>query len=224
MKTRLLPMAGAALALVALSGCAQSSQTAAQVGSQTISTSDLHLMTQALCTEQRHATGASAQPPSAISTVSNSALGALIESAIDRRYGDQHAVSYDKLTLAQEVNRLDPLISELPAADQARTRQLISDLFRGQMQVYQAATAQVRASGQAPTQQLVQQQVGAIESATAKKVDITVNPQYDTSGPGHGGDGHGSLSRAVSSDAKNSVSAQPDASWVANLPAGQKCG
>lgn len=223
-KRRLIPAAAVALALVALSGCDQSSLTAAHVGSESISVQDLNLVTEALCTEQLDAQGAAARPPSAVSTTSGSALSALIESAIDRQYAASHQIGYDRVSLAKQVSQLDALISHLPAKDQDRTRELITDLFRGQMQMFQAATSQVQATGKAPDQQSVQQQMSAIETSYAKTLDIKVNPRFDPIGPGHGGDGFQSLSRAVSTTGKNNTSQQPDASWVADLPAGQKCG
>lgn len=223
-KRRLIPAAAAALALVALSGCDQSSLTAAHVGSESISVTDLDLLTQALCAEQLNAQGAEGRPPSAVSTTSGSALTALIESAIDRQYADRHQIGYDRVSLAKQVGQLDSLISHLPAKDQDRTRELITDLFRGQIQMFQAATSQVQAAGKAPNQQLVQQEMSKIEASYAKTLDIKVNPRFDPAGPGHGGDGFQSLSQAVSTTGKNSTSQQPDAGWVADLPAGQKCG
>jgi hypothetical protein len=212
-----------AAALAVLSGCDQSPQTAARVGSDTISTHDVELMAQALCEEQSGATG---QNPAArpVSAVNSAALGALISSAIDRQYAAEHDLNYDRVSMAQQLEQLQPLIDKLPAKDQARTHELIKELFEGQLQVFQEAVAKLRATGVQPTQALVQQAAQATEAEYAKKLDIDVNPRFDAPGPGHEGDGAQSLSRAVSSDAKTAQGADPDPSWVSGLPATQRCG
>jgi hypothetical protein len=222
-KLRLLSAVGAALALVLLSGCDQSPQTAAHVGSTTITTDDLDLMAQALCAEASsgQSQGQGAQP---VSRVNSAALGALISSAVDAQYAAEHDLGYDRATMAQQLQQLDPLIAKLPEADQKRTKELITQLFKGQMQIFDEAVSKLRASGVQPTQELVQQAAQATETEYAKKLDIDVNPRYSAPGPGHEGDGSQSLSRAVSGNAKTAASENPDPGWVTGLPATQRCG
>jgi hypothetical protein len=217
----LVPVVLAAVVLL-LSGCDQSPQTAAHVGSQTITTDDVHLLAQALCKEQESAGSAGTARP--VSAANNAALGSLIQSALDEQYAAKHDLDYDRLSMADQLDQLKPLINSLPSGDRTRTRELIEQLFKGQLQLFGEAVSKLQASGVQPTQQLVQQAAQATEAEYAKTVDIKVNPRYDAPGPGHEGDGAHSLSRAVSSDAKASSAAQPDASWVAGLPATQRCG
>lgn len=223
---RLLALAATAVALVSVTGCDQSTQTAATVGSQTISVHDITLMTQALCTEQATAPDASSRPPSALSSVNQSAVDALVRSAIDNQYAAANHLPYDKLQLAQEVGNLNALISQLPTSDQAHTKTLITDLFRGQMQVYNAAGALVQQSGKQATQQAVSAAAAQLEASYSKHLSISINPRYGSSLPGHG-DGDQSVSIGVSSAAKDGQSAgsgQPNAQWVMGLPASQRCG
>jgi hypothetical protein len=218
---RFVPVALAAAVLL-LSGCDQSPQTAARVGNQTITTDDVHLLAQALCKEQESAgSGGTSRP---VSAAYDAALGSLIQSALDAQYAARHHLDYDRLSMADQLNQLGSLIDSLPAKDRARTRAIIEQLFKGQLQVFGEAVKRLQSSGVQPTQQLVQQATQALEADFAKSVKIKVNPRFDAPGPGHEGDGAHSLSRAVSSDAKAATAFQPDASWVAGLPATQRCG
>lgn len=218
---RLVPVVLAAVVLL-LSGCDQSPQTAARVGNQTISTDDVHLLARALCKEQE-AAGSAAQPRP-LSAANDAALGTLISSALDAQYAAEHHLDYDRLSMADQLGRLQSLIDSLPAGDRARTKELIEQLFKGQLQLFKQAVDKLQAGGVQPTQQLVQQAAQATEAEYAKSVDIDVNPRFSAPGPGHQGDGAHSLSRAVSREAKAAQSEAPDASWVAGLPATQRCG
>jgi hypothetical protein len=222
-KTRLLPVAGVVLALVALSGCDQSPLSAADVGPTTISVHDVNLMAQALCTEQTSSAGG-AQAPSAVSAVNQSALAALVQSAVDAQYAAKENLDYDRLQLASQVTKLDPLIAKLPQKDQARTRELITDLFRGELQLFQQGAALVQQSGQQATQQSVQIAANKLEADFAATVKIKVNPRFNTVGSGHGADGFQSVSRSVSTTATAAQSATPDPAWVLSLPSSQRCG
>lgn len=222
-KTRLLPVAGVALALVALSGCDQSPISAAHVGSTTIPVHDVTLMRQALCTEQA-GSAAGSQAPSAVSAMNQSALAALVQSAVDAQYAAKEHLDYDRLQLASQITKLDPLIAKLPQKDQSRTRELITDLFRGELQLFQQGAAVVQESGQQPTQQSVQAAANKLEADYAATVKIKINPRFNTIGPGHGADGFQSVSRSVSAAATSAQSATPDPTWVLSLPSSQRCG
>jgi hypothetical protein len=217
----LVPLVLAAVVLL-LTGCDQSPQTAARVGNQTITTDEVNLLAKALCKEQEQAgSGGSTRP---VAAANNAALGTLIQSALDEQYAAKHDLDYDRLSLASQLDQLKSLIDGLPAKDRSRTRELIEQLFKGQLQVFQEAVTKLQAAGVQPTQQLVQQAAQATTAEFAKTVDIDVNPRYDAPGPGHQGDGAQSLSKAVSKDAKAAQSTDPDPSWVAGLPAPQRCG
>jgi hypothetical protein len=221
-KTRLLPVTGATIALVALAGCSQSPLNAAEVGSQAISVHDVGLMAKALCTEQ--ANSAQGGQPSALSAVNRSALAALVQSAVDAQYAASRKLSYDPVQLATQVGRLDDLIAKLPKKDQATTRTLITDLFRGELQLFQAGLVEVRKSGQQPTQDSVQAAANKLEADYAATVKIKVNPRFDTAGATNRGDGFQSVSRGVSPMATKGLSATADPTWVLSLPGTQRCG
>jgi hypothetical protein len=222
-RAKFVPLAGAALAVLAFAGCTQSPEVAARVGSETITVDDLDLMTQALCTEQE-TNAQAATPESAVSTVRGSALAALIQTQVDAQYAAANDLPEDGLAVAQQLERLNPLLEKVPAEDRDRTRELIRDLFQGQQQLFTAVVDKLKSGGQQPSQEVIQQAIASLEADYSKKLDIDINPRFDSAGADHQGDGFGSLSHAVSTGAKAATSDQPDPAWAAGLPASQKCG
>ncbi len=214
----------AAAGLLLVAGCSNDPQVAARVGGTSISISDVDILGKALCAER---TSSGQAPATSVSAVRGSALAALIDSTLDAEVAKQRKLPYDKTGLGNSVAQLAPLISKLPAADQDRGRELITDLLRGQMQVSTAAAGLVQQSGQQPTQETVTQVVRQLETEQAGKLEISVNPEFESPGFGKTGDGAQSVSKAVSSTARAAqsvMSNSPSASYIAGLPAPQKCG
>jgi len=214
----------AAAGLLLVAGCANNPQTAAHVGDKEISANDVEILGKALCFER---VSSGQAPPTSMSAVRGSALAALIDSAVDAEVAKTRHLPYDAVQLGTSVQRLDPLIAQLPSGDQDRARELITDLLRGQMQLSQAAVAVLQQSGQKPTQQLVTQAMQQLETSHAEQMKITINPAFTSSGIGYAGDGAQSVSRAVSTTARDALSAfsgTPSTSYIADLPATQKCG
>jgi hypothetical protein len=80
-----------------------------------------------------------------------------------------------------------------------------------------------------PTEDDIRQAVTKAVDDFRKKVDIEVNPAYGPDADDVAGGVDPSLSLAVSSFAKGSrdglsTTADPDASWVGDLPDDQRCG
>ena len=109
--------------------------------------------------------------------------------------------------------------------DRDRFRDMVEDVYRGQLQVYSLAQQQLLAEGKDnPNQTDVDQAISAIEEKYRKTVPVDVNPQYGPDADGVAGKADPSLSLAVSSFAKASRSSQPQSSWIAKLPDNQRCG
>jgi hypothetical protein len=123
------------------------------------------------------------------------------------------------------MQQFESVVAAAPAKDRVRFRSMVEDVYRGQLQVYSLAQSQLADEGvDSPTQDQVSKAVDDIQAKFRKSVDIKVNPQYGADENGVAGSVDPSLSRAVSSFAKQSRSAQPDATWVAQLPDDQRCG
>jgi len=220
-KKLLIAVAG----LLLVAGCANDPQVAAHVGDKSISVKDVDIIGKALCSER---VSSGQAPATSMSAVRGSALAALIDSALDAEVARARNLPYDKTALGSSVAQLDSLIAKLPADDRDRGRELITDLLRGQMQVSTAAAGLVQQGGQQLTQDAVNKVVLQLETEQARTTKISVNPEFDSPGFGSTGDGAQSVSKAISSTARAAreiiTSATPSASYVAGLPATQKCG
>lgn len=222
-KPRVLALA--AVAVLALSGCDQSPSLAAQVGSQAIPVSDVQLLTQALCTP----TPGAPTSDNAVATVNNASVATLVEAAVDNQLARAKGVQVDPAAVEAQLSQFDQLLTALPAQDRDRTRELIAQVFRGRAAVTQLATRLVgTGASQAAGGQVLQQAVQSLEKNWADKVGVRLNPRYDSAGLAAQGPGSQSVSVPASTAAKNAVAAasggQPDATWLANLPANLRCG
>lgn len=211
-------------ALTLLAGCANDPNVAARVGGSSISVNDVDILGQALCIER---VSSGQAPATSLASVRGSALAALIESALDAGVASEHQLPYDARQLGTSMQRLTPLIDQLAESDRDRATVIITDLLRGQMQLSTAAQQQLQQSGQQPTQQLVTQAIQQLEAQHAATLKITVNPEFSSPGFGVTDDGTESVSKAVSAtarQARTALTSTPSDSYVANLPAAQKCG
>jgi hypothetical protein len=236
MAHRLVLLAVAGTSMLALTGCTQSGNVAARVGDTTVPTSEVDFLTRMQCDSLDKAAenpqqGQAAQtvPTSQIRT---NMVNALIQSELNRRLAASKDLSYDTATLRSVMQQFETTVKDVPKKDQDRFRDLVEDVYRGQLQVYTLAQNEL---GGSATQDQVQQAVAKIQDEFRKSVDVDVNPEYGADADGVAGSVDPSLSRAVSSFAKQSRSAPPDQStdpdvsaryeaWVGKLPADQKCG
>ncbi|MGH3413844.1 MAG: hypothetical protein ACRDPH_12270 [Marmoricola sp.] len=210
--------------LLVLTGCSQDPSTAAQVGSGTISTQDVDLMSQALCVAHGEARKQQqGLTPIPVSVVHEQALQDLINTRLDQMLAKRQHIPANNAGVTQQLQRLNPLFRKLPAADRARTRVLLGNLLRGEGQIQQFGAAYLQSAGQRPNAQSAMKAGQAQRSAFAKQVDVTLNPRYDVQGVGHTTNAQ-SLSKPVSSFAKGATAATPNPQWAAQLPSNQKCG
>lgn len=226
---RLVLLAVAGTSLLALTGCSQTGNVAARIGDTTVTTSEVDFLTRVQCEALDKAAENPSQAGSAQmvarSQVRAGMINALIQSELDRQLAARDHVSYDKTTLQGVMQQYAQLVDETPAKDRTRFRGILEDIFRGQIQVYNLAQDQLAQQGvSSPTQDQVDQAVAKVQSDFRKTVDISVNPEYGADADGVAGSVDPSLSKAVSSFAKDARSAQPKSTWLAKLPADQRCG
>lgn len=231
MTNRLVLLAVAGTSLLALTGCAQSGNVAAQVGDATITTSDVDFLTRMQCDTLDKAAKDPAQAAQggaqmvATAQIRRTMVNTLVQAELNRQLAAKEDLSYDKTTLSNVMVQFESVVKEVPAADQDRFRALVEDVYRGQLQVYSKAQDELASQGAGqPSQDQVDQAITDIQTKFRKSVDVVVNPEYGPDADGVAGAADPSLSRAVSSFAKQSGSAQPDATWVSKLPADQRCG
>lgn len=209
------------LATVGLSGC-QSLSTAATVGGQSISTHDVDLVTKALCVERSAAPKSMGSQTTPISQVQGQALTALISASLTSQF--VHGQKVDRRRLDQQMAGIAPLLRRVPAEDRAETRDLVARIVGSELKLSEIGTnaAGAQASSLKPDQVYALGQ--RVRSRFDRKVHVTVNPRYSVSGPGSHAGGGGSLSRAVSPDAKQGQQPQSDPGWVSGLPSSLRCG
>ena len=226
---RLVLLAVAGTSVLALTGCSPSGNVAAKVGDDTVTTSEVDFLTRMQCDTLDKA---SKEPSSAGSTqmvpiakVRTGMVNTLVQNVLNAQLAARDHLDYDKSTLRSVMSQFESVVAQVPAKDRDRFRDLVEDVYRGQLQVYTLAQSQLAKAGiRNPSQEEVDQAVSAIQSDFRKGVDIEINPAYGADASGVAGSVDPSLSVAVSSFAKKSVAAQPDPTWVGGLPADQRCG
>jgi hypothetical protein len=226
---RLVLLAVTGTAMLALTGCAQSGNVAARVGDTTVPTSDVDFLTRMQCDSLDKAAadptqggGAQMVPTAQIRT---GMVNTLVQSTLNHQLAARDHLGYDKATLRNVMAQFESVLTKVPAGDRDRFRTMVEDVYRGQLQVYTLAQEQLASQGvTSPSQDQVDQAMAGIQDKFRKTVEVKVNPQYGADTTGVAGSVDPSLSLAVSSYAKASRSAQPDATWVSKLPADQRCG
>ncbi len=227
---RLILLAVTGASVLALTGCTSTGNVAARVGDDTVPTSDVDFLARMQCATLDKA----AQDPTqaqqgaqqvATSKVRVSMVNLLVQSALNEQLAARDHLAYDKSTLRNALVQFESVVKLAPAKDRTRFRDLIEGIYRGQLEVYTLAQQQLADQGTAsPTQDQVDQAIAKVQDDFRKTVDVEVNPQYGPDDAGVAGSVDPSLSRAVSSFAKQAQSQQPDSSWVSKLPGDQRCG
>jgi hypothetical protein len=221
---RLVLLAVAGTSVLALTGC-QSGNVAAQVGDTTVTTSEVDFLTRMQCGALDKAADQGSAQVVAISQIRTGMVNTLVQAELNRQLAKREDLSYDKGTLRSVMEQFESVVAQAPAKDRDRFRDVVEGVYRGQLQVYTLAESDLSDQGvDTPTQEEVDAAVSAIQDEFRKSVDVEVNPEYGADADGVAGAVDPSLSRAVSSFAKQSRAGQPDAAWIAALPAGQRCG
>jgi hypothetical protein len=224
---RLVLLAAAGTSLLALAGCAQSGNVAARVGDTVVPTSEVDFLTRMQCDTLDKAAANPAQGGQMVATsqVRTTMVNTLIQAELNRQLAAKEDLSYDTTTLRNVMAQFESVVAQVPKADQARFRDVVEDIYRGQLQVYTKAQSELAAQGvEEPSQDQVDKEISAIQQKYRKSVGVHVNPVYGADADGVAGVDDPSISRAVSSFAKKSRAAQPEATWVSKLPADQRCG
>jgi len=221
---------GAALAVIAVAGCGTDLHpgAAAVVDGTTISQGEVGDLTSAFCTsiEQQRTSSGRSQPTTSIAELKRNLTGSLIQFQLTQDAADELGLSVSDAAVADFLKQQQVSVSEsLPDDDQ----QLIEDFF-DQAARNQLLLALIGAHQKDPSVTTIDQvtsdetQAGTTYMQKyAADHDVTVNPSYGTWGDQGLGLSSGSLSAAVSDQAKAFL--QPPAQGeTPDLPASQLCG
>lgn len=220
------PLKGCLLAVVtaaALSGCGTHPGDAAVVGSETISEQQVDDVALALCSVQSAGQGT---PPedTAARSVRSGALGVLVDSALSQQYGESRGLTADRAQLSQAVNANQETIDALPPSRRAAFREALEGYAAGQLVLVEAGRAELGDSGQQPSdERALAAGTQARNAWVQRNVEVSVDPRFGRFADGAVQPSEGSLSVPASSQAVEGAKQQPGPSWVASLPASQKC-
>lgn len=222
---RLSALAGTAALALALSSCGTHPGVAATVGSSSIGTARLDRVATALCSAQarNQQTGGAQQQ----STRSNRelALGVLLDSQLSTAYGHAFGVRPSRAQLTDAAANRQQLISSVPSRYRATLAATLAGLDRSQLTMAEVGRRQLQqtGAGNITAQTAIPAGLKARNAWVTKHLDVTVDPRFGTFSDGQLKAGGGSLSTAVSTKAVDGAKTQPPATWLASLPASQKC-
>jgi len=225
-RTRTLPgVLLAAVCAVSLSACTVHPGQAAVVGSDKISDHQVDDVARSLCSAQ--STAAQAGQPQELSSraARQGALDVLINASLSQQFGQARGVQPDQGQVSAALDANAQTISKLPASRRAAFRDTLQRYAEGQLMLIDIGKASLEKAGtKNPTEQQSITEGMRLRAAWAKDhADVTVSPRYGRYAKGAVQGESGSLSAPVSASAVAGATANPGQTWVASLPAAQKC-
>ena len=210
----------AAATAATLSACGVHPGAAAVVGSQSISDNSVDSFARALCFNPSAPAGS---VPS--KAVRENALRNLVNATLAQQYGRAHGIVPDQEKVSAFMAQNQSALAQVPADRRSVLTQRLRELVEGQLILVDAGRRQLRQQGaKSITDQTAYTAGSRLLSAWARThVDVSVDPRFGSFSKGNLVPSSGSLSVAVSKSAKAAMQAQPPGTWVASLPASQKC-
>ena len=218
-------LAAAATLALTLSACGTHPGEAATVGSSPIGTARLDRVASALCSAQAR----NQQPGQSQEQSSRSnrelALGVLIDSRLSTAYGEAHGIRPSQAQLNSAAANRQQLIASVPQQYRATLTATLAALDRSQLTMAEVGRRQLQQSGSTniTAQTAIPAGLKARNAWVTRHLDVSVDPRFGTFSNGQLKTGGGSLSTAVSTKAVDGARTQPPATWIASLPASQKC-
>lgn len=226
--TRSRTVKGSVLALVAafaMSACATHPGSAAVIGSESVSDSQVDEVATALCSAQG---GGQGQQPQDLASraARQGALDVLINSSLSRQFGESQGVQPDQEQVSAALAANAKSISGLPAAEREVFKQTLREYAEGQLMLIDVGRRELAKTGgkNVTEQQAVSEGTKLRNAWAAKNLDVSVDPRFGEYSKNSLLPKSGSLSVAASSKAADGSSPDPSQGWVASLPASQKCG
>ena len=219
---------GSVLTLAAafvMSACGAHPGSAAVVGSESISDSQVDRVAHALCAAQGASQGGQAPQELATRSARQGALGVLINSSLSRQYGESQGVQPDQEQVSAALSGNEQNISALPADRRDVFRETVREYAEGQLMLIEIGRRELTAAGKrnVTEQQAVSEGTRLRNAWAAENADVSVDPRFGVYRKNSLLATSGSLSVAASETAADGSSPDPSQGWVAALPASQKC-
>jgi hypothetical protein len=214
-----------AVTALALSACSTHPGSAAVVGPVSISEKQLDAVALALCSAQSGSAQAGQGQDLAGRAARQGALGVLLNSSLSKQYGESRGVQADQARISAAVSANQSTIAGLPPSRRAAFRQTLRDFAEAQlMMIAVGRDALTRKGTKSPTDQQALTAATPLRNAWVKKhLAVSVDPRYGRFANGSLAARSGSLSVPVSARAVTGAKQNPGNTWVAALPASQKC-
>ena len=221
-----LSMLAASAALV-LAGCGSVHPgSAAVVGAETITHSEVDELADAFCSASVSTAQAQGQaaPETATRGAREGALQLLLETALSRQFGEHENVDPDPQQVSQALEQNEQGVALVPPGQREGLRSVLREYAEAQLMLVEAGRKSLAADS---TTQVPDEQAFAegerLRTDFVNGLDVEVDPRYGTFSEGAIQRGTSSLSVPASDDARAGARAEPAAAWVSALPASQKC-
>lgn len=221
-RTRFVKVSALAATVALLTGCGVHPGAAAVVGDTTISADQVDAVALALCSA--NAPAAQGQPVPSRSA-RQGALRVMLDSEVSRQFGVKEGVAADQAGVSRAIAANKAAIDQLPADERPAFRGAVEDYAAGQLVLAEVGRRYLVQHGTANPSQAQAAAAGAkLRGDFAKTLAIEVDPRFGTFTLRRGVSGtDGSLSVPASAFAMDGSATTPSATWIAALPASQKC-
>ncbi len=212
----------AAVAATALSGCGTHPGSAAVVGDTSISVDQVDAAAGALCS----ANSAGDQTTGELSSraARQAAMQFLIDSELSRQFAEDEGVEPDEGEVSATVAQSSAGIRALPEDQREDFRELLVGFRESELVLAEIGLLSLQEQGTAePAPEEASAEGARLRAQWAEAIDVEVDPRFGTYAQGALSPTSGSLSIPVSAGARAGSAADPGASWIAGLPASQKC-
>jgi hypothetical protein len=225
-KLRGFSIVPAAAALLLLTGCGGnvSPGTASVVNGTTITTSQVDELTDAQCAGVALAAKTQQAQAGSRKQVARGALSLLIDTQLNLDFAKFLGLDPNPTSAAQIYSRVDPLIQALPAKDRPVTERVFHRWATARDLMTQVGAIATGQTVTADNEDTILNAGYQKRQSWLKGVKVRTNPIYGPTKDGFPGGGDGSVSQASSSFAKSGAAATEKPTWVADLPANQRCG
>lgn len=217
----------AVTALLALAGCGDNPPpgAASVVNGHEISTSQVDELADAQCAGVRLAAKQGQAQAVSRKQLTQRALGLLIDIRLNLDYGKSLGLTPRTEQAKTEFAQVKPLIESLPAKYRSYLDTVFEHWADGRDMMTQVGE---ESSGQAATttnaEQVLDEGYKKRQAWLEKDASIKTDARYGPGKVGWPGDGDSSVSEPVSSYAKAATKSTPSASFLGDLPSGQRCG
>lgn len=219
---RRVKLAALAAGMTLLAGCGIHPGAAAVVGSEKISQQQVDDLAKAVCSANLASAKASNQPPPTLASrgAREVALQILLETALSQQFGRHEHVQANQQQVSRALAPNEKGFSMLPVGQREDFRNALRNYVAGQLMLIEVGK---RSLGNQASQDQATAEGMRQRAKYVKTLDVQVDPRFGRFEDGTFKRGGTDLSVAASDQARAGDSAQPGDSFVAALPASQKC-